>query len=228
MKKKQKNPDKLIKYLTALVVICAIIVITITVIINQGKTYNNTAPQNTLSRNVATKGILAKSKRFVVFATNNNDVAVDLDIVVNFYDKNGTLIGTDSDNLRAVGANNNVAIELYQVPDGWDTFKILSKAEEATETPYIDDLNLNYLDNGENIEVHVTNNSSNTIEYLTVAVVYYQDDEVVGFDFGIEPDVASNSTANFELYYPYDIDENNLEFNNYKVFINEAFSYNYE
>ena len=230
MKGKQNNQkiQRLVKYLGAFITVVVIIVGVILIINNQETTYNDAVPRGVLGVNVATKGTMTKDDRLIVFATNNNDVPVDIDLEVDFYDKKGTLVGTDTDAIRAVGVGANVAVEMYQIPEEWNTYKIVAKAEKTNETSYADKITVNHSDNGENINVKVTNNSDDTIEYITVGVVYYQDNEVVGYDFGIEPDIETKGVANFEIYYPYDSDDNNIEFNNYKVFVNEAFTYNYD
>lgn len=180
-----------------------------------------------LSKNIASNGAMTEQGKLVVFATNNNEISVDMEIEVEFYDANGIITGSAVDSLQAVGKGAEVAVELYSTPESFDHYKIYVDAEQTDEISYFDKLELVHNNNGKDIVVQVKNNSDETIEYITVAVVFYQGNKVVGIDDGIASDVKSGRSANFTLDFPYNKRYDDVNFDSYKVFITEAYSYNW-
>ncbi len=186
----------------------------------------NTNNNDSLEKNIKSSGAVTDLGKLVVFVTNENDVAVDMEIEVEFYDANGTIVGSDSEDLRAVGAKTDVAIEMWSTPESFDNYKIYVDVKQTINYSYFDKLELTQNNNGKEIVVQVKNNSNDTIEYITVSVVYYQGDKVVGYDDGIESDIKAGRAGNFTLDFPYDKRYDNINFDNYKVFITQAYSYN--
>lgn len=180
-----------------------------------------------LEKNITSSGAVTDLGKLVVFVKNNNKVAVDMEIEVEFYDVNGTIVGSDSDDLQAVGANAEIAIDMWSTPSSFDNYKIYVDVEQADEISYFDNVELVHNNNGKEIAVQIKNNSNDTIEYITASVVYYQGDKVVGYDDSIESDIKSGRSANFTLDFPYNKNYKDVKFDNYKVFITEAYSYNW-
>lgn len=180
-----------------------------------------------LEKNVITSGAVTKHDKLVVFITNNNKIAVDMDIEVEFYNTDGVIVGSDDDSLKAVGAGAEIAVEMWDTPTSWDNYKIYVDLEQTDETSYFDKVELAHSNNGKEIAVQVKNNSEETIDYITVSVVYYQFGEVVGIDDSIGSEIKPGRSANMTLDYPYDSKYNNVKFDTYKVFITEAYSYNW-
>ena len=192
---------------------------------NNSKTQQKTSSD--LEKKIKSSGAVTDSGKLVVFATNGNDVAVDMKIEVEFYDANGTIVGSDSDDLRAVGAKSEIAVEMWSTPESFDNYKIYVDVEQTKEISYFDKLELVHNNNGNEIEVQEKNNSDDTIEFISVSVVYYQGDKVVGYDYGIQSDIKSGIAANFTLNFPYNREYDNVNFDNYTVFITEAYKYNW-
>lgn len=190
---------------------------------NSGR--NNAKSTENLEKNITTQGAVAKNGKLIVLAKNDNSIPVDIEIEVEFYDEKGTIVGSGEEEFQAVGAKSEVAVQIYNTPSSWDNYKIYADADTTDEISYIDKLDIKHSDNQENIAVQVTNNSDDKIEYITVAVVYYQGEEVVGINDGIESDIKPGRSANFNIYYPADSNYNDVSFDSYKVFVNEAYSY---
>ena len=180
-----------------------------------------------LEKNIKSSGAVTDLGKLVVFVTNGNDVAVDMEIEVEFYDANGTIVGSDSEDLQAVGAKADVAVDMWSTPDSFDNYKIYVDVKQTTNYSYFDKLKLTHNNNGNEIVAQVKNNSDDVIEYITVSVVYYQGNKVVGYDDDIESDIKAGRSANFTLNFPYDKRYDDVNFDNYKVFITEAYSYNW-
>lgn len=182
---------------------------------------------NELSENLTSSGTVAKDGKLIVLVNNNNDVAVDLEIEVEFYDENGIIVGSDDQYVEAVNKNAEVAIEMYLTPESFDNYKIYVDAEQSSYNTYFNDIELVHNNNGEEIVVQIKNNSQDTIDTISAAVVYYQGDEIVGIDDDLEIDIQPGRSANLTMYYPTDNNYDDVAFDSYKVFINEAYTYNW-
>lgn len=180
-----------------------------------------------LEKNITCSGAVTERGKLVVFATNANNVAVDMEIEVEFYDENGMILGSDSDSIMAVGKNAEIAIEMWSTPDSFDNYKIYIDAEKTDEISYHDYLEINHNINDKKVAVQIKNNSQDTIDYITVSVVYYKGEQVVGIDDSIDSEIKSGRSANFNLSFPYNKKYKNVDFDTYKVFVNEAYSYNW-
>lgn len=180
-----------------------------------------------LEKNIQTSGSVAENGKLIVFTANKNSEPVDMEIEVEFYDNAGVIVGSDSENFTAVGANSEVAVEMYKTPENWANYKIYVDVESTREKSYFNDLQITHSNNGSDIAVQVKNNSNDQIDYITVAVVYYQGEKVVGIEDGIETDIKSGRSANFNIYYAHDRNYRDVPFDSYKVFVTEAYSYNW-
>ena len=57
-------------------------------------------------------------------------------IEVEFYDANGTIVGSDSDDLRAVGAKSEIAVEMWSTPEAFDKDGNLVQHYQAAGNEY--------------------------------------------------------------------------------------------
>ena len=180
-----------------------------------------------LGENVKVSGEVGKDGRLVVIAKNNNKVAVEMEIEVEFYDANGKIVGSDTEYYFAVDPNREVAGQMYDTPEKFDNYKIYVDAKKAEEsyTTYFDQIEVVHNNNGEEIIVQVKNNSKDVIDEMDVSVVYYQGDKAVGIDYDMESEIKSGRSANFTFYYPEDQNYNEVKFDSYKVFVNEAYTF---
>ncbi len=198
---------------------------------NNNETNKNNKNENysssELEKKITSNGAITDCGKLVVFVSNNNKVPVDMEIEVEFYDANGTFVGSDSGDLLAVGSNGNIAVEIWSTPESFDNYKIYVDAEQTDEISYYNDIEISHSNNGEEIAVQAKNNSQDEIEYITVSVVYYQGEKVVGIASDIQNEIKSGRSANFTLNFPYDKKYHDVKFDNYKVFLNGAYSYNW-
>ena len=178
-----------------------------------------------LEKNITSSASLTEMGKLIVFAKNNNKVDIDLTIEVEFYDENGTLVGSDKQSLYSVGAGSEVAVEMYETPSSFAKYDIYTDATGQTiSKSFIKDLEISH-NKTENVVAQVKNNSNETISAMEVAVVYYQGDKVVGYDYGLESDIKPGRSGNFNFSNPYNNNYDDISYDNYKIFVNEAYSY---
>ena len=77
-----------------------------------------------LAANIESSGALTLHGKLVVFVKNKNEVPVDMEIEVEFYDADNTIVGSDKESLSAVGKNSEIAVDLWDTPDKFDNYKI--------------------------------------------------------------------------------------------------------
>lgn len=163
----------------------------------------------------------------VVVLKNDNKVDVNVDIEVEFYDENGQFIKAAQDYAYGLGAGREAAVDVYDVPEKFATYKVYADATKSYSITYYDKVELTHSNNGEEIIAQVKNNSGQVIDSIQIAVIYYKDGKAIGYEYDLESDVKADRTANFSLDYPYDKNYRKIPFDTYKVYLNSAESYNY-
>lgn len=178
------------------------------------------------SDNIKSSAELAVNERLIVFIENKNDFPVRMNVEVEFYDTEGKLVKSGKENFNGVRANGEIAFELYDTPEEFSDYKIFVDAEKE-DLYFTFDKELEMTDNNteEEVAVQVKNNSDNKIDWITVSVVYYKEGKAVGISEGIESDIKPGRSANFNIGYAYDKEYDDIEFDDYKVFLNEAYTY---
>lgn len=178
-----------------------------------------------LGQHIKTSGAVLENGKLAVFATNENEVPVDMDIKVEFYDENEAPVGSGEKYLYAVGQTAEVAAEIFSTPEAFQTYKIYVDAEAADNTAHFDQISLTHNNTGKEVVVQATNNFSDTIDYMTVSVVYYRGETPVGISESSDSQIDAGRAGNFTLRYPYDKKYKDVAFDSYKVFLTQAYSY---
>ena len=180
-----------------------------------------------LEKNITCSGAITKEGNLIAFIMNSNNVAVEVEVEVEFYDTNGALVGSDKESLNSLASNNEAVVEFWDTPNNFDNYKIYVDAVVSSAISYSDKVTLSHNNTGREVLVQVTNNSEEEIERVEVAIVYYLNNEVVGYDDDTEYDVKIGRSGNFTFDYPTDKRYNNVSFDSYKVFVNQVYSYNW-
>lgn len=190
---------------------------------NTNSSSNSKSSSEKLS--VTTSAEVAKSGDLIVYITNDEKTTVDVDVEVEFYDADGKIVGTDEFYLNGIKSGTTTASEAYNSTDDWESYKVYADAEETIYTSYLSEVSETHNDNKEEIIVQVSNDSEDEINTISASVVFYKGDEVVGISEDSDFDIKSGRTANLTFYYPYDKNYDDLDFDTYKVYINEAYTY---
>jgi len=186
---------------------------------------SDTSSASGLGKNIKSEAVVTNRGKLVVLVNNNNNEYVDMDIEVEFYDKDGNFVGSGKESLYGVNKKSEVALGIYDTPESWDNYKIYVDATKTEDKVYYDKIEVTDNNNGEEIVAQIKNNSDDTIDSIHVSILYYQGDTVVGYGEDSEYDVKAGRSANFSFYYPFDNDYKDISFDSYKIFVNEASSY---
>lgn len=162
----------------------------------------------------------------IIIATNNNSKNVEIDVEVEFYDKNKKFVGVESDYIDVSSKGSKFAMSFSDVPKSYDSYKVYIDIEEIDYDSFLGDLKSVSEKMDDKVVVQIKNTIGKKIEFIKAVIVFYKDDVVVGFDELIEDDVKPGRSANFEFDYPLDDEYETIKIDKYEVFINEAYTSN--
>ena len=194
---------------------------------NHSSSSGSTTGKNEKASNVEYSVFQTIRNENIMIGKNTNNGINDIEIEVEFYDKDDNFLGSSNEDLESVTKNSEFAVELYGSPENYDHYKVFVEVEESDDYSYTDKLKATSNDTGEKIVGQIKNTTDDEIEYIEIAIVYYKDKKVVGHSDTLESAVKPGRTANFEFEYPYDNSYDDVEFDTYKVFINEAYTFNW-
>ena len=181
-----------------------------------------------LSENISMKSITVQDN-LILFITNNNKESIDMKITVDFYDKSEKVIDTNEDIFSAILNKKEIAIP-FGIYEDYEYYKVTIESEKSNYINYEDSIKLSESKDDENqtllFEVH--NKSDKDVGYLDLTVIYYYNDEVIGVDNDFSGTIKAGEKTELEVSYPVSSNMDTLKFNNYKVYINEACTYNKE
>ena len=180
------------------------------------------------SKNITHEEEQIENGKLVLFAENKNDIAVNLFVTVEFYEKDELKV-TDKESLYGVGAKNKIAVSIYDTPDTYDSYKVSIEAkDEKSYKCYTDKLEVIDSEEDDKVVIQATNKSEAIIDYVSISVVYYKDGKAVGLSTGFDSTIKPDKTANFNIYPAYTKDYEYVEYDTYKVFINQVYSYTFD
>ena len=191
------------------------------------KNTNNNQAKTGTSENVEYSLVKAEDGNYILFGKNKNDGTNEIVFTVEFYNEKDEFIGKGTADLTAVSKNTEFAIDLYDSPKSYDYYKVFVDLEKTDNKSYTDKLTATATINDDKVVGQVKNTTDEIIDYMSISVVYYKDNKVVGYDDTLVGETKPGRSANFDFYKPYDENYDDLEFDTYKIYINDAYSYNW-
>ena len=177
---------------------------------------------------VETQDGFTVNNNLVVIARNNATEIVDLTIIVDFYDVSNTLINSEKSYYNGVGPGVEVATQIIGTPANYYRHEISFEAKSSIYTKtFVNDIKLTHKKDL-TVFAKIKNNTKEVINYISASVVYYQGNIIVGYDTKSVFDVKSGQGTDINFYQPNDSSYNEVPYDNYRIFINEAYSYNYK
>lgn len=179
--------------------------------------------------NVKYNTYITNDGEMIIIATNNNKNVVDIEFEIEYYDKSNKLVGRGYADISAVSKNSQFALDVYDAPKSYDSYKVYVDVEETDNISYLGKLTATHNNNKdeEEVIVQVKNTTDKEIEYIGVSIVFYKDNKIVGYDDSLDGEIKSGMSANFTFSYPYDESYDTIYFDDYQVFINEAYTYSW-
>ena len=140
----------------------------------------------------------------VAILENHYDHAVDLTVEFIYY-LNGTMVGVDKDYNFAFAAHSKCALQGWNSDKTWDSFKINLNIKKASSSVITNNSGIHYSANfgNRNVVVKVDNNGRRNA-FTTIAIVFYKNGRIVGYDDRNADVKNPGSTAYLEFDFPFD------------------------
>lgn len=192
-----------------------------------------TVTDDELKSNIVIKSIgITKNGDFAFSIENNNNQNVYIDTInVVFKDEDGNFMKKESSDAQFFGVKANSKIINYVW--GYDEdfskypnyeFEIELSSDWIIENETIDNFEVISNNTGEQISVQVKNNNDFDLRSIIVLVAYYKDDKIVGCVNGYANDTttSANGTAYINVDYPEDSEYDEVQFDDYEIFLISA------
>ncbi|MBS5933730.1 MAG: Ig-like domain-containing protein [Clostridiales bacterium] len=168
----------------------------------------------------------------VAILKNGNKVAVSISAKLVYYNNSGNMIMATSDSNNCLEPNASCALFFRGPYDSdykdldYSDYKITMSVEKTYADKYDSSKIQVNSHMGENVTAEFTNNSDYDLEYITVAIVYYDvNGNAIGYDNSYVYCESAGSVDFKTFDFPYDSEYNTIIPNSYKIFINSAYQY---
>ena len=164
----------------------------------------------------------------LLFVKNNNSKDISLNLEIDYLDDDKNIILNEAKNVLLVASKNEIVLKVDNVPSEYKDYKIdYDVSIPAIIKDYTDEIEV--IDKmGSRVIANVKNTSDVTINNLSLAVVFYNNKKVVGYDEEMILDLKSNEKGTLEFFNPMDKNHNYVKYDDYKIYINYAYSFDYE
>jgi fibronectin type 3 domain-containing protein len=170
----------------------------------------------------------------IAILTNNNTYSVSLSATMVFYDANGTMIGKSTDDNYFFEPGKKSALYFYGPYDGdfnfinYSSYKIVYSIDDTSfQISNLSDIKTTSNIGSDNVMVEVTNSGNKSAEFTKIGIVFYKDGKAVAYDYGYADCETPGSSDYLEFSFPYDENINTIQIDNYEIYINSSYSYNY-
>lgn len=166
---------------------------------------------------------------------NDNNVNIDLDTKVVFYDASGKILSAASDRDTCIEKGRSCMESYYypRTPDGdkaeYASYKITFVAKKSSEYTkgFANKIKAtSNIGSDGRIMSEVVNTSNQKVKYITLCCIYYQGDEIVGIESTYSESLEPGASDIVNFMPPYDSSYDDIAYDNYKVVVNSAYSFN--
>lgn len=163
----------------------------------------------------------------VAILENHYDHAVDLTVEFVYY-LNGSMVGVDKDYNFAFAAHSKCALQGWNSDKTWDSFKINLNIKKASSSVITNNSGIHYSANfgNGNVVVRVDNNGR-TNAFTTIAIVFYKNGRIVGYDDRNADVKNPGSTAYLEFDFPFDRNFEDIIPDKFEVYVNDSYTYSW-
>lgn len=171
--------------------------------------------------------------KVVAIITNNYDKDIKIDATAVFYDSNKSMLGKSSEYIYSLASGDTCAIEFAGPYDSnykdvvYDSYKVNYTFSEPYALSISKNIEITYNDGADNVMVEVHNNGKKICDSAIVSIVFYKNNQVVGYDYTYADVKSPGSYDYIEFDYPYDNNYDTIYPDDYDIYINSAFYYNW-
>ncbi len=213
----------------AVLVVIVVVILCLTVFKDKDGNYDDQVKENQKTFEELNKNFTYKetklSNGILVEIVNNNDVLVDADVKIEFYDTNNTLVDVADDSTATIGANKKsyAFVSTYDIE--YSSYKMTVKVDESfakkSYTDSVEVVSANEVD--ESYLVQFKNNSDVKLS-IYAGVLFYQDENIIGFSNSFVSDILSGETTSDKIYIPMDENYEPINYTKADVVILSAYT----
>lgn len=174
------------------------------------------------------------SINFATYVTTNHDLVVialnmsnenkDIKITAEFKDAHLNTVARETKVVYSVLPNKEINVVIDDEHE-WATVDVLVTSEESDKISYDNAVKYTHKDTGRNIELEISNSIEDTVDVVDFSVVFLnKDGELVSVSHSDEMSIEPDAIGTIEIDYPRDERNKKIEFETYKVYLNEAYS----
>lgn len=171
----------------------------------------------------------------VVILDNTYSFPISVEATAVYYDINGNMLGTSSDDNYYFESGAKCALRLSGPYDkdynnvNYNSYKITYKIEPVSTYVKSNYKDINVTSNfgADNVMVEISNNGKLNSEFTNVSIVFYKDGNVIGYDTHYAEVEQASLTDYFEFSYPYDSNYEYIIPDSYDLFINYSYYFSY-
>lgn len=189
----------------------------------------------TASKNIKSE-LIDTGKGVIAILKNSNKYPVSLDATMVYMDASGKAIGKSTSYNYYFESGKECALSFSAPYDKnydtveYDTYKISYKISSLSSSikSALTDIKVEHNIGVDNVMVNVVNKGKKSPSSTIVSIVYYKDGEVIGYDYTYA-DVKSPGVEDYlEFNFPYDENYDTIDIDDYKIFVNSSYYYNWE
>ena len=151
-----------------------------------------------------------------------------MNLTISYLNNDDVIIGSDAKNILSVGDKSEIVLKVDNVPSEYKESKIdYDVAIPTYIKDYTDDIEIEHK-RSNTVIANVKNKGDVTINNLSLSIVFYKDKNIVGYDEEVILDLKSNEQGKLEFFNPMDKDHNYVSYDDYKIYTNYAYSFDYD
>lgn len=158
---------------------------------------------------------------------NRNSKNVGINITVNYLNSEDIIINSEAKNILSFSGNGEMVLKIDNVPNEYKEAKIdYDVVVPSYIKDYVEDLDIGYKRTN-TVSAEVKNKSDDTINNISLGIVFYKNKEIVGYDEEVIIDLKGGQTKIVDFFNPMNKEYSFLEYDNFKIYTNYAYSFDY-
>lgn len=169
----------------------------------------------------------------IAIITNNYNFNINLSGTAVFYDSSNKMLDKSSDGNYCLAKGATCVLNFYAPYDSdynyvdYSTYKVNYSCSEASATDRSSDISLTHNTGTDNVMVEVENKGDEAFDYATVAIVFFKDGKVIGYNYNFADCEQPGTLSYLDFDYPYDENYDIVLPDDYEIYLNYAYSYNW-
>lgn len=166
---------------------------------------------------------------------NNYSFPMELHATIVYYDADNQMIDKSSAANYHFEKGKECVLFFYAPIDSdynyvaYDHYKITYSASAISFTKSnLKDIKIESNIGADNVMVEVTNDGDSTCEYTQIYIIFYKDGEVVGYDYRYANVNDPGSIDYLDFSFPYDESYDTIDIDDYSVYVNYSYSYDFD